>query len=199
MGSNSSKVIDILWFDEDINNSENQKFLKEIEPIEHSCKAYDIQKKGFQNFYPDKFISIITIVSGKLWVRFYRQFNENINKIINIPYVVVFTSTRFKEVLLQEKPDEEHILSCDTITAVKDPFFNPEGVISSFKELKDKILLFKQGVKFKIKKRSIDKQNFEGVYTFEYLKSEEDLLAILKAKKIYLLLLFIKKLILMKK
>ena len=42
MGSSSSKVIDILWFDEDINNSENQKFLKEIEPIEHSCKAYDI-------------------------------------------------------------------------------------------------------------------------------------------------------------
>ena len=143
----------------------------------HSCKTYDNLEKGFSEFYSDKFVSIFTVVSGKFWGRFYRMFYANINKIISIPYVVVFTSSRFKEVLLQEKPDEEHILSYDTITSIKDSFFNPEGVISSFKDLKNKIISFKQGIEFKIKKRDIEKQNFEGVLTFEYLKNEEDLLA----------------------
>ena len=177
MGIGSSKVIDIIWFDENINNSENQKYLKQLKPLVRSFSTYANLEKGFNDFYTTKFISIFTIVSGKLWGKFFQMFKENINKIINIPYVVIFTSEKFKNILLQNKPDEEHILSYDTLNGICDTFYNPEGIVSSFNELKDKILLFKQGVEFKIKKRTIDKYNFEGVLTFEYLQNEEDLLA----------------------
>ena len=177
MGSGSSKLIEIIWFDENINSSENQKYITKIKPLIHSLTTYDNIEKGFSDFYSDKFISIFTIVSGKLWGKFLQMFKENINKIINIPYVVIFTSQKFRNILLQNTPDEEHILSYDTLNGINDPFYNPEGIVSSFNELKNKILLFKQGVEYDVKKRKIDKRNFEGVLTFEYLQSEEDLLA----------------------
>jgi hypothetical protein len=41
----------------------------------------------------------------------------------------------------------------------------------------NKIESFKLGQKYGIKKRKIEKQNFEGVLTFEYLQNEDDLLA----------------------
>jgi hypothetical protein len=105
------------------------------------------------------------------------MFKENINKIINVPWVVIFTSEKFKNILFQKEPDEKHILSYDTLNSVNDTFYNPEGIAASFKELKEKILSFSQGFKSDIKKRTIDKRNFEGVLTFEYLQNEEDLLA----------------------
>ena len=45
------------------------------------------------------------------------------------------------------------------------------------KELVNKIESFKLGQKYKIKKRTLEKKNFEGVLTFEYLQNEDDLLA----------------------
>ena len=177
MGSGASKAIDIIWSDEEINTDENQNYIKEFQPLVNTLEAYDNLEKGFDKFYEDKFITIFTIVSGKLWGRFLRMFKENINKIINIPWVVIFTSEKFKNILLQKEPDEKHILSYDTLNGVNDTFYNPEGIVASFKELKKKILSFSEGFKSDIKKRAIDKRNFEGVLTFEYLQKEEDLLA----------------------
>ena len=176
-GAPSFKAIDIIWFDEGINTDENQNYIKEFKPLVNTLEAYDNLDKGFDKFYEDKFITIFTIVSGKLWGRFLRMFKENINKIINIPWVVIFTSEKFKNILLQKEPDEKHILSYDTINGVNDSFYNPEGIVASFKELKEKILSFSRGFNCKIKKRTVDKKNFEGVLTFEYLQNEEDLLA----------------------
>ena len=105
------------------------------------------------------------------------MFKENINKIINIPWVIIFTSEKFENILQQKIPDEEHILSYDTLNGINDSFYNPGGIVSDFKELKKRLLLFKQGLNTNIKKRKIDKHNFEGVLTFEYLQNEEDLLA----------------------
>ena len=45
------------------------------------------------------------------------------------------------------------------------------------KELVNKIKSFKLGQKYKIKKRTLEKKNFEGVLTFEYLQNKDDLLA----------------------
>ena len=177
MGSGASKAIDIIWFDEEINTDENQNYIKKFQPLTNTLETYDNLEKGFDKFYEEKFITIFTIVSGKLWGRFLRMFKENINKIINIPWVVIFTSEKFKNILLQKEPDEKHILSYDTLKGVNDTFYNPEGIVASFKELKEKILSFRQGFKSDIKKRTIDKRNFEGVLTFEYLQNEEDLLA----------------------
>ena len=172
-----NKNAKVIWFDENINSVENQKMLKNIKLKVDSCLAYDNLEEGFKNFYSNIFVPIFTIVSGKLWGRYLQMFRKNINKIINIPYVAIFTSERFQKILLQIKPDEEHILSYDTINQINDPFYNAGGVISSNSGLMNKIESFKLGQKYGIKKRKIEKQNFEGVLTFEYLQNEDDLLA----------------------
>ena len=127
--------IDAIWFDENINNSENKSYIEKIKPHLNSFSAYDNLEEGFSNFYSKTFNLIFTIVSGKLWGRFLQLFMENINKIINIPYVIIFTSQRFKDILLQNKIDDEHILSYDTLNKIDDPFYNPGGVITSYEEI----------------------------------------------------------------
>ena len=169
--------IDVIWFDENINNSENKSYIEKIKPHLNSFSAYDNLEEGFSNFYSKTFNLIFTIVSGKLWGRFLQLFMENINKIINIPYVIIFTSQRFKDILLQNKIDDEHILSYDTLNKINDPFYNPGGVITSYEEIIEKIKLFKIGSEYKIKLRKGEKHNYEGLLTFEYLQNEEDLLA----------------------
>ena len=169
--------IDIIWFDENITNSENKKYINDLKLIVNSCLSYNDLEEGFKNYYSNIFTPIFTIVSGKLWGRYLQLLKKNINKIINIPYTVIFTSKRFRNILIQKTPEEEHILSYDTLNEINDSFYNPGGVISSFNELKSKIESFKLGKKDKVQKRKIDKKNFEGVLTFEYLESEDDLLA----------------------
>ena len=169
--------IDVIWFDEKINTIQNQRILSKIKPLVNSCLTFENLEDGFNNYYTNIFSPIFTIVSGKFWGRYLYNLNKNINKIINIPYVVIFTSKRFKNILLQNQSDDEHILSYDTINKINDPFYNPGGVICTFGELKDKIKAFKLGKKYVIKKRETEKRNFEGVLTFEYLPNEDDLLA----------------------
>ena len=77
---------------------------------------------------------------------------------------------------MQIKPDREHILSYDTLNSINDPFYNPEGVVSNFDELMTKIESFKVGFECFIEERKVQKNDYEGLLTFEYLQSEEDLL-----------------------
>ena len=68
-------------------------------------------------------------------------------------------------------------MSYDTINKINDLFYNPGGVNFWIEELTNKIKEFKSGLKYDIKKREIEKRDFEGVLTFEYLPNEDDLLA----------------------
>lgn len=175
---NNNKIhIKIIWFDEQINNHENQEILSKIKSYVNSCLTFDNLEKGFNMFYSHDFSPIFTILSGKLWGKYLDMLQKNMNKIINIPYTVIFTSKRFQKVLLQKEPDKEHILSYDTINKINDPFYNPGGVTCVTEELINKIKDFKLCKKSEIKKREIEKRNFEGVLTFEYLPNEDDLLA----------------------
>ena len=74
-------------------------------------------------------------IMGKISI----SLSKNLNKIINIPYIIIFTSENFKAVLSQEELDEKRNLSYDSIIIVLDPFFDPIRVISSFDKLISKI------------------------------------------------------------
>ena len=175
--------IKVIWFDEQINIKENQNYFNKLKSIFIKSENYQSLDKGFENFYKknneNNFKIILVIVSGRLFGRYIRKINDNINKIINIPYTYIFTSSNFKNVFLKLWPDREHILSYDTMVTVNDGFYNPGGVHDDFnillnemKKLNEKII---SGIK--IKQRIKDKLNYEGILTFEYLDSEEDLLA----------------------
>ena len=68
--------------------------------------------------------------------------------------------------------------------SVNNGFFNPGGVYDDFNELIIDLKRKKNYEEIKIQKRLTEKLNYEGILTFEYLKSEEDLLAIALYKDI---------------
>ena len=74
--------IDIIWFDENITNSENKKYINDLKLIVNSCLSYNDLEEGFKNYYSNIFTPIFTIVSGKLWGRYLQLLKKNINKII---------------------------------------------------------------------------------------------------------------------
>ena len=68
--------------------------------------------------------------------------------------------------------------------SVNNGFFNPGGVYDDFNELIIDLKRKKNYEEITIQKRLTEKLNYEGILTFEYLKSEEDLLAIALYKDI---------------
>ena len=192
MGSehnNKKNNTKIIWIDEKIKTEENQNYFKQLKSIFKNFRdieQYDELDKSFENFYiksqenVNEFKIILVIVSGRLFGRYIKKLQDNINKIINIPYTFIFTSCNFKKILLRQEPDAEHILSYDTMIMVNDGFYNPGGVYDNFKDLLNEMknIINKIESNNEIPRiRNETKLNYEGILTFEYLESEEDLLA----------------------
>ena len=188
MDEDSSKL-EALWIDENIGNKENKSYLKILNSATIS-KGFNALDEAFNFFYSTKkeeinnFRLIFVIVSGKLFGRYIKKLKENINEIINIPYTYIFTSNNFKKILLNQEPDKNHKISYDTMKSVNDGFYNPGGVYDDFNELLINLKGKKNFQKTTIQKRLIEKLNYEGILTFEYLKSEEDLLPLALYKDI---------------
>ena len=186
--SSNNKKLQMIWFDEQINNNENQIHFTKLKLIfNNNIKGYKLLDEGFEIFYKNEksnkkkneFKLIFVIVSGRLFGKYIKIIKDNINRIINIPFTYIFTSLNFKKVLLNELPDKEHILSYDTCIAVNNGFYNPGGVYDDFDLLLNDIKKKKNRIQSNINivPRIKDKINYEGLLTFEYLESEEDLLA----------------------
>ena len=188
MGEGYSKL-EVAWIDENIDNDENQSYLKELKS-KYVCKGFNSLDEAFNCFYSiskeekNNFRLIFVIVSGKFFGRYIKKLKENINEIINIPYTYIFTSNNYKKILLNLEPDINHKISYDTMKSVNDGFYNPGGVYDDFNELLINIKGKKNFQNINIQKRLTEKLNYEGVLTFEYLKSEEDLLALALYKDI---------------
>ncbi len=163
--------IKVIWFDEQIKNEENQNNFKQLKSFFNNIEQYQLLGEGFENFYinskenKNEFKIILVIVSGRLFGRYIKKLQDNINKIINIPYTFIFTSYNFKNVLLKKIPDSEHILSYDTMIMVNDGFYNPGGVYDNFNELLIKIKTINNQIDSitNINPRIKEKMNYEGI------------------------------------
>ena len=173
----SISVKNVLWFDENINDEDNFEYLEKMKKKFVSVKGYTNIEEGFKNYYVNDFSLIVTIVSGRLWGRYLSFFKKKINQILNIPYTIIFTSEDYKSILYKIKSDKEHNMSYDTLVDIGDPFYNPGGVVSCIEDLIAKIESLEISYKFQAKTRLINKYQYEGLLTFEYLENEEDLIA----------------------
>jgi len=172
----------LLWFDENVFNEENKIYFDKLRTIFINIKGFQSLDKGFENFYQCKnknYQIILVIVSGKFFGKFIKKLKDNLNNIINIPYTFIFTSTDYKNILLNSDNDKENILSYDTKISINNGFYNPGGVYDNFDVLFQELISSKKKMNsyINIVPRSIEKINYEGIMTFEYLESEEDLLA----------------------
>ena len=180
--NNRTFDIDLLWFDENIYNSINQSLFNKLNSVFINCKRFQSLDEGFNNFYKDKnkiFKIILVVVSGRLFGRYIKKIKDNINKIINIPYTFIFTSTNYKNILLDKSSDEDHLVSYDTKISINNGFYNPGKVYDNFDELIYEIETIASKIDsfITINPRIDEKINYEGILTFEYLENEEDLLA----------------------
>jgi len=174
--------IDLIWFYENINTEYNLESFNKLKTIFTNSYAFQSLDDGFEHFYSKKnsnFKIILVIVSGELFGRYTKKIKDDINKIINIPYTFIYTSTNFKLTLLFPDLDEDHIFSYDTRICVNNSFYNPGGVYDNFNNLLSRIKNICKNINNNsiIKPRIKEKLNYEGILTFEYLESEEDLLA----------------------
>ena len=101
MGEDYSKF-ETVWFDENIDNNENQSYLKILNTIT-VCKGFNSLDKGFNSFFSAKkeeknnFRLIFVIVSGKFFGRYIKKLKEKINEIINIPYTIFLLQITIKK------------------------------------------------------------------------------------------------------
>ena len=110
--STSSKknfIKNVIWIDENIYDKENMDYSLALRLKYELFFEFTDIKEAFQKLYINDFLIKIMIVSGKLWGRYLSFFKENLNKIIGVPYTIVFTSENYKEILLSKKNDKEKI------------------------------------------------------------------------------------------
>ena len=74
-----------IWFDKNINNDENKKYIQQLKSLFNNIKGYQSLDEGFENLYENDFRIVFVIVSGSLYGRYLQKIKENVNKIINIP------------------------------------------------------------------------------------------------------------------
>ena len=137
----------LLWFDENVFNEENKIYFDKLRTIFINIKGFQSLDKGFENFYQCKnknYQIILVIVSGKLFGKFIKKLKDNLNNIINIPYTFIFTSTDYKNILLNSDNNKENILSYDTKISINNGFYNPGGVYDNFDVLFQELISSKK-------------------------------------------------------
>ena len=164
----------IIWIDQNINSQENLIYLSKLgyQPMNeyqqthrelipdnanssnevHPCFNVESSLKILTN-KSYKFRETIVIVSGRLFVSFVEAFQYNIKKIIIIPKILVFTSSK------EQIPLPAYIQHKE--------FYYYGGVYTLFKEIEDYIEKQKKFVLNKPKTGGNIKKKFEDKLIFE--------------------------------
>ena len=171
--------LDIIWIDEKVHNSENQSYFKKMKDNYPYIKIelFDNLEEGFNNILNLEFVSIFVIVSGRLYSKYYYKLKTNLNKIKCILVNIIFTSNKFKQILENKEPDTEQIISYDIQKSINNSFYNSAGVFDDYDELANYLKKFNSNFSKKKLEGNLYNLSYEGLFTFNYLKSDDELLA----------------------
>ena len=171
--------LDIIWIDEKVFNSENSFYFEELKYKYPNIKInlFINLEEGFNFILNLEYISIFVIVSGKLYSQYYHKLKNNLNKIKCLPINLIFTSEKFKKILENEKLDIEEILSYDILKSINNSFYNSGGVYDKFEDVANFLNKFNSNFSRKALIGDLYNFSYEGLFTFNYLKSDIELLA----------------------
>ena len=117
----------VIWIDENIDNEENLKYIKDIISNNSlnvkACKNINDAMKCIKNL---KFQETKVIVSGRLYSEFIKVFKLNLNKIFVVPKIIVFTGNKEKFI----EYNKEYLNS-------ENKFFTFGGIATLFKDIKE--------------------------------------------------------------
>ena len=153
----------IYWIDKDINNIENknhqQHFKKELNLFQ--IKAYDNIEDFIEEIKLIKFKIIFVIIAGNLYGDYFLELKELKNDMTNILLSIIFTSTDFKKILLNEEPNKYNIKQ-EILDSIKDSYYNYGGVTDNRNDIVNFIKFF-LGFKYK------SKPDYSNALTFEII------------------------------
>ena len=177
--NNDSQIcLDIIWIDEYVFNGENLSYFdnmkKEYPNIK--IKRFKNLEQGFRYILSLEFISVFIIVSGRLYSKYYKILKENLNKIKCIPINLIFTSEKFKKILENNELDTQQIISYDIQKSINNSFYNSGGVFDNYDDVAKYLNKFNSNFSKKNISKNLHNYSYEGLFTFNYLKTDIELL-----------------------
>ena len=106
MGNNSQAQSNerkrVFWIDSDIHSYSNQSFYDEYLNIKYNVNRFTSIHDGIQSLKKTKkFTSVIIIISGRLYIDFYKELSSTKNRLKNSIIIIVFFK---KKKLFYTKP-----------------------------------------------------------------------------------------------
>jgi len=159
----------VIWIDKNVFNEENQGYKKIMETeLKLKVNEYNDARLGIEAIKKEETYSpVFIITSGSIYPEFYRFFKSAVTYIKNLPVQIIFTSST-TSFLNNHKNDE--------IGRQMGRFYNLGGVTDMFPQVREFIQKTQKKLKdFKVQniytyERS---QDFTGIQTFSYIKSNE--------------------------
>ena len=148
--------INVIWIDENYDNEENNIYLNELKSYFNLIvNCFKEVEKGLEYIKKIEFEETNIIISGKLYIKFIKNFKKYIKDIYIVPKIIIFTKSKSEFV----KKNIEHK------NYFNNSFYNLGGIKEKFEDIKNFI--------FKPLNKPIRKE--EDKLTFEYINCKEEL------------------------
>ena len=144
----------VLWIDANIDNYENQEYVKELK-LDSSIrlKLFKNIEQAIEQLKYIEFKETKIIISGIFYNEFIKKFKENILDMYIAPKIIIFTRDRENFIKLNKD-------------YYNDKFYSYGGIVTSFYEVKE----FLKTKEIKVRKQE------DVQLTFEYIEKKENLM-----------------------
>ena len=169
--------LDIVWIDEKIKNFENQNYFEEMKLIFQNIKinTFNNLDEGFNYLLKLNFKTIFIIISGSLYTKYYYQLRKNIKDLKIIPITIIFTSEKYKKILEKKDNENNPLISYDILKSLNHPFYNLGGIFDDIDKLFEFLKKFDKNFKNKSQIEKYKKLSYDGLFTFKYIDSVDDM------------------------
>ena len=125
----SPYCINLIWIDPNITNDENTKYTNGLKAFT-KLNCFENIKEGIDSLKTIKFEKVVIIISGRISTPFYEELKNNINEILTIPKIIIFTRNSKKFIEENNKTGK---------FPIEHPFFNDGGVVNNYYKVKEYI------------------------------------------------------------
>ena len=159
----------ILWFDDNINSDENQKYLDILKNDFENVQTFQKEEELFQIMEKLKFDIYILIINGLNFSKYMKYILNN--SLYSIPVSIIFTKN---EVELKQK------ISSEYKEYLEHKFYNPLGISITIENLVKKIKTFIIDYNIEINKIKFGylspPKDYKDCFIFEYIDDDSKLI-----------------------
>ena len=152
----SNILSEVLWIHKNLLKEDNNIFIQYLTTKNLKFKEVFDVYSGIEVLKSIKFKCLYVIISGSMFTEFIKIFKENLNQIVCIPIITIFTLDRKK---------------CQKYENVNHPFYNSGGIHVQYHELIQTFIKFDSIIKIKIEKNIFKPKFTNDCFNFEKIDS----------------------------